>query len=767
MRGVSNPHGYNLVQAMRFAVEEINNNSRGGGLLPGVTLGYHLYDTCSQPASILATVKLLADLYNQQQTGSEAVALIGPDSSSYAFTPASALGAYLMPLVSYEATNELLSNRYLYPSFFRTIPSDKNQVMAMLQMLRQFNWTWIALLGSNDPYGQQGVRSLSVESSNYGICIAYQGIIPTYSTDTQQSMRDIVSNIVKTKVNTIVVFSGKRKVKGFMPFVIEANITGKVWIGTEDWSVATLVSGIPKISTIGTVVGVSVKYSKLFGFRDFEQQSVWKLQHSKGSDPTGNVSCLDNTDLYTMASMNYPLENYDTTSSVNVYKAVYAVAHALHLALGCHTGQCQKTHVQPWQLQNKMQDVRFSIRNWSVYFDANGNPPTGYDIVTWIWNNNQWSLRVVGSYSPNPPNLYVDPSKIQWWTGGVVPTSVCSPNCPFGYMQLQTGQHKCCFDCMPCPASTFLNKTGSTNCQLCEQREWSPPQSEWCLDRTVLYLPWVHPMSAALLMLLVFTLVSTLSTALVFLLHLNTPVVKSAGGKTCLVMLLALTAAAGSTLCHFGIPTPLGCLLKQSLFVFSFTVCLSCVAVRSFQVVCIFKWAAKLPRYYETWSKNKGPELVILLISATEFFISLLRVLLDPPFPSEDFDFYQDSIVEECSRTLSPGAFVELIYVITLSILCFCLSYMGKDLPANYSEAKCITFSLMIYMISWITFFTIYSIQRNTYVMAMYVTAILLSVLGILGGYFLPKMYIIVVKPQMNTASHFQNCIQMYTMTKQ
>ncbi|KAK7896709.1 hypothetical protein WMY93_022034 [Mugilogobius chulae] len=54
-RGTPNKHGFHLMQAMRFTVEQINNSS----LLPGVTLGYQMYDICSVPASILATLDLL------------------------------------------------------------------------------------------------------------------------------------------------------------------------------------------------------------------------------------------------------------------------------------------------------------------------------------------------------------------------------------------------------------------------------------------------------------------------------------------------------------------------------------------------------------------------------------------------------------------------------------------------------------------------------------------------------------------------------------
>lgn len=182
-------------------------------------------------------------------------------------------------------------------------------------------------------------------------------------------------------------------------------------------------------------------------------------------------------------------------------------------------------------------------------------------------------------------------------------------------------------------------------------------------------------------------------------------------------------------------------------------------------MVYIFKWSSKFPRFYETWAKNRGPEIFILVASLGEFLIFVIGATLSPSVPLQTYDFYDDSIILECSKNMAR-VLMEILYVFLLSVFCFCLSYIGKDLPANYNEAKCITFSLMIFFISWISFFTAYTINRGTLSMALEVAAILFSVLGILGGYFLPKVYIILLKPQMNTTAHFKNCIQMYTMNK-
>lgn len=92
---------------MKLAVEEINHDTGAQSLLPGVMLGYHMYDTCSESASILASLDVL-DYWSSSASGTDPnfnnsqrpLAVIGPDSSRKSFTSASLLGAYLLPQVN-------------------------------------------------------------------------------------------------------------------------------------------------------------------------------------------------------------------------------------------------------------------------------------------------------------------------------------------------------------------------------------------------------------------------------------------------------------------------------------------------------------------------------------------------------------------------------------------------------------------------------------------------------------------------------------------
>lgn len=122
--GKINKHGFHLLQAMKLAVEEINKNTGAQWLLPGVMLGYQMYDTCSVSAGILASLDVL-DYWSSSASGTEPnsnnsqqhLAVIGPDSSSTSFTPATLLGAYLIPQVS-KSSNMALDALHLIQQFF-------------------------------------------------------------------------------------------------------------------------------------------------------------------------------------------------------------------------------------------------------------------------------------------------------------------------------------------------------------------------------------------------------------------------------------------------------------------------------------------------------------------------------------------------------------------------------------------------------------------------------------------------------------------------
>lgn len=125
--------------------------------------------------------------------------------------------------ISFGATSDKFSDKLLYPSFFRTVPSDKWQVEVIALLLKEFNWNWVAVVGSEEEYGQQGVQEFSKAASNKSICVAYQGLIPVY-TDPEPVVKTIIDNIENTKVGVVVVFSLPLPAQVFFKEVSKANV---------------------------------------------------------------------------------------------------------------------------------------------------------------------------------------------------------------------------------------------------------------------------------------------------------------------------------------------------------------------------------------------------------------------------------------------------------------------------------------------------------------------------------------------------------------
>nr|XP_009677113.1 PREDICTED: LOW QUALITY PROTEIN: taste receptor type 1 member 1 [Struthio camelus australis] len=342
-------HGYHLFQTMKFTVQDINNSST---LLPNITLGYDIYDTCSESANIYATYQGL-------------LAVVGPDSTKLALTTAPILSVFLIlevslpqqPLqISYEASVEKLSLKRLYPSFLRTVPSDRQQVKAIVLLLQRFGWTWVALLGNDNTYGRSGLEALHELLSANDICIAYQGIIPSNKDASSPQLHDTVRVLTDIRVNATIIFSSKQIARPFFEVVVQENITGMVW--ALKTALAQTVWHVPGIQNIGSVIGLSIKQTESMTLKHSES---WKKAEERASSTgagggnggssreSAQLNCTQGCtgcQLLTTAP-----DEYDTKASYSTYTAVYAVAHGLHARLGCASGACSKGRAYPWQVR--------------------------------------------------------------------------------------------------------------------------------------------------------------------------------------------------------------------------------------------------------------------------------------------------------------------------------------------------------------------------------------------------------------------------------
>ncbi|XP_070696159.1 taste receptor type 1 member 1-like [Pempheris klunzingeri] len=749
---------YRRFQLMRFTVEEINNSTN---LLPNVSLGYEIFDHCSDVQNFpgifqLISVNGLIQPWGEPQKNlSKVIAVVGPFSSTNALTVSPLFMMDLIPMVSYGAAASAFSEKKKFPSFLRTVHSNKDIIGVIVNIILHFNWRWVAFLNSDNDYGSDG-RDLFVKRiRDTKICLAY-----TNDLNDNTNYSSMFKQIEAQRVPIIIVFAPKMTAEALIESAVQLNITDKVWIAGDTWSLNKNLRKKEGIKNIGTVLGVSQPVVTIPGFNDFiysskNQTHCENAEQNMFCNQVCNCSSLTADDILTA----------DPSFSFPVYSAVYAIAHALHNALQCGAGRCNENiTVYPHMVLAELKTSHFTLLNLSIEFDENGDPKYGsYSLVFW---NSSGDAEKIGFYKFHPSlHFFINNTKIQWHSNGQVPTSQCSEECPLGYAKIQNGIHNCCFNCLVCRNGTYINSTEDPyNCIPCKETEWSAEGSTSCSLRVVEYVSFTDS-GAILIMVGAWVLVGlTLAVSVLFAINYNTPVVRSAGGPMCFLILGCLSLSSLSVFFYFDKPTLSFCILRFLPFLLFYTVCIACFVVRSFQIVCIFKMAAKIPKLHSWWMKYHGQWLVITVAFVTQALLLVIGYSYAPPRPYNDTFWYPDKIILGCDISIKATTGSIVLFILLCS-LCFIFSYMGKDLPKNYNEAKAITYCLLLLILIWIIFATEHMLYHGKYIQTLNALALLSSLYSFLLWYFIPKCYIIIFQPKKNTPQYFQGLIQSYTKT--
>ncbi|XP_060902743.1 extracellular calcium-sensing receptor-like [Labrus mixtus] len=821
---------------MMFAIEEINNSSE---LLPGVTLGYRIFDSCpSIPLSIRASLNLMNRYESKEgscSTLSNVHAVIGETTSTSTIGIARTMGPFHIPVISHSATCACLSNRRDYPSFFRTIPSDIYQSQALAKLVKHFGWTWVGAIRTNSDYGNDGMASFLEAAEKEGVCVEYS--LAIYRTDPRKWFLEVV-DIIKTSTSKVIVaFADGTDLDILIKELHAQNVTGLQWVGSEGWITYRYIASAVNYAVVQGAVGFAALNAHIPGLQNFLANSrpsttprdqglveLWETVFGCTLTPsaetgaqssvaacTGNESLWDTNTRFTDVS--------DASLLNNVYKATYAVAHALHMLFTCKDGQgpfenntcADRANVQPWKVLHYLTKVNFTTKiGENVFFDELGDPVARYALVNWQMDETGYILfETIGYYDASRPEgqqfeMKAGVSAI--WAGEnlEVPRSVCSESClPGTRRAFVKGKPICCFDCITCADGEFSNSTSETagvlaftlalivfllgkitastllvylkmcvlyslnmfmlsdavKCEKCPPEYKSNEERNHCDLKAIEFLTFRELMGILLVTFSVFGACLAMTMALIFFHYRQTPIVRANNSELSFLLLFSLTLCFLCSLTFIGRPSEWSCMLRHTAFGITFVLCISCVLGKTIVVLMAFK--ATLPgTNVMKWFGPAQQRLSVLGFTLIQVLICILWLTINPPFPFKNMKIYKDRIILECALGSPVGFWAVLGYIGLLAILCFVLAFLARKLPDNFNEAKFITFSMLIFCAVWITFIPAYASSPGKFTVAVEIFAILASSYGMLFCIFLPKCYIILLKPENNTRKHLMSKVR-------
>ncbi|XP_077323880.1 vomeronasal type-2 receptor 116-like, partial [Lithobates pipiens] len=759
---------YKSILVMILVVNKINKETN---LLPNITLGYHIFNTCSDPKNTLGyVIKILSG--EKQAPNYYCDVLVVEEHCIFHFSYFHCLNNNISQhiiQISYQVTNPHLSDGKAYPTLFRVTPADRVRFAALITFLQHFGWNWIGIITSWDGSGDEEAQELSNMMSQHGICTEYIIQLSSNILSDAQTLR-IIS---KSTSKVIVVCGNSMMYFNFLNYPLSPGIKGITFIFPPSWIRTNNVNYVNENFVNCSFIFLWPRennpnmdvYTKAINFssclNDPIMEDLWiftfnclspnpeKNLYFKLFDITLNPCTVtkDLSSLYT----------YITPASY-VYRAVYVLAHALHEMY------MKKNKSEQHGFQHRLNKY---VRNLyytdpddgEIYFNERKEVPTDLILKSCSFiNSTHSSYRTISTiqspdYAPEP---FIDMSDPSFWKTGKVLVSRCSDPClPGSRKKFGSSMHKCCYECVPCSEGEISNISDSENCMKCPDDEWPNEKKDLCVPKLMEFLSYTDDP--------IVTVISTVSilccllTGLIlgiFIHYQDTPIVKANNRNLSYLLLVSIMLSFLCVFLFLGHPVDVTCMLRVTSFGVIFSVAVSSLLSKSIMVCIAFK-ATKPGSPWRKWMGAKLPNSIICIFSLVQVIICASWLSISPPFQDRDTHSYQGKIIIQCNEGSVIGFYSVLGYMGLLAAVSFIIAFIARTLPDSFNEAKYITFSMLVFCSVWIAMIPAYLSTRGKYMVGVEVFAIMASSSGLLGCIFFPKCYRILFRPDLNTKAAF------------
>ncbi|KAK7883292.1 hypothetical protein WMY93_029466 [Mugilogobius chulae] len=790
---VREQYGIQRVEAMMHTLDRINADQL---ILPNITLGCEIRDSCWHSAVALEqSIEFIRDSLVSSDEAEEwggsnwggggggamkcsdpaatpmrgkkpIVGLIGPGSSSVAIQVQNLLQLFNIPQIAYSATSMDLSDKSLYKYFMRVVPSDMQQARAMVDIVKRYNWSYVSAINTEGNYGESGMEAFKDMAAKEGICIAHSGKI--WSNAGEQSFDRLLERLRAhlPKARVVACFCEGMTVRNILMAMRRQGSVGEfLLIGSDGWADRyDVTDGYVREAAGGITIKLQSADVKWFDdyylklrpennhrnpwFPEFWQHRFHcKLKGHPQENTKFNRTCTKRESLRQQYAQD--------TKMGFVINAIYSMAYGLHnmqrsLCPG-YQGLCDAMRpIDGATLLDFLMKTNFTgVSGEGILFDENGDSPGRYEIMNFKkMGKDYYDYINVGSWDNS--GLKIDDDEI-WPNKEAIIKSVCSEPCDKGQIKvIRKGEVSCCWTCTPCKENEFV--FDEYTCRACDLGSWPTDDLTGCDPIPVQYLRWGDPEPIAAVVFACLGLMFTFFVTAVFIRFRDTPVVKSSSRELCYIILVGICCGYLCTFSLIAKPHVIHCYLQRLGIGLSPAMSYSALVTKTNRIARILagskkKICTKKPRFMSACAQLIIAFLLILL----QLGIIVALFLMEPPKVIHDYPSIRQ--VNLICNTTNLGVVAPLGYNGLLILSCTFYAFKTRNVPANFNEAKYIAFTMYTTCIIWLAFVPIYF--GSNYKIITMCFSVSLSATVALCCMFVPKVYIILAKPERNVRSAF------------
>ncbi|XP_061582871.1 metabotropic glutamate receptor 4-like [Cololabis saira] len=793
--------GIHRLEAMLFALDRINNDNN---LLPNITLGARILDTCSRDTHALEqSLTFVQALIEKDGTDvkclgggapiitkpERVVGVIGASSSSVSIMVANILRLFKIPQVSYASTAPELSDNTRYDFFSRVVPPDTYQAQAMVDIVKAMRWNYVSTVASEGNYGESGVDAFIQKSrEDGGVCISQSVKIPR---EPKQGEFDKVIRRLRENPNArvVILFANEDDIRRLLSAAKKANQTGHfIWVGSDSWG-SKISPVVQQEAMAEGAVTILPKRQSIRGFDRYfisrtlenNRRNIWfaefwennfncKLSRHAVKKGSGLKKCTNQERIGKDS-------HYEQEGKVQfVIDAVYAMAHALHnmhqeLCPG-KVGLCAKMDpINGTHLLKHIRRLNFAgIAGNPVLFNENGDAPGRYEIYQYQIKNRTAEYKIIGHWTDK---LHLNVRSMQW-PGGVrqIPSSICSVPCQPGERKKIVKGIPCCWHCERCDGYQYQADTYT--CKMCRFDLRPNENHTGCVPIPIVKLEWSSPWAVIPVLIAVIGIMATLFVVVTFIRYNDTPIVKASGRELSYVLLTGIFLCYATTFLMISTPDVGICSLRRIFLGLGMSISYAALLTKTNRIYRIFEqgsMSVSAPRFISPASQLA----ITFTLASVQFLGVCIWFAADPSKAIIDYEDQRTSNpvlargVLKCD--ISDLSLICLLgYSMLLMVTCTVYAIKTRGVPETFNEAKPIGFTMYTTCIIWLAFIPIFfGTSQSTEKMYIQTTTLTISVslsasvsLGLL---YMPKVYVILLHPEQNVPKRTRSLKAVVTAT--